>query len=110
MMYHHEHLRGLVYESKLRLDGTACLDSCFDCSVLRNTLFTYAVQNSLNPSDVLHKVLTRHIYTPSNAGLWGQNYADYIWKEPTFSQRWWDVEWSLQRGKLTEAIAALEVE
>merc|ERR1711933_132580 len=34
MVFHHEHLRGQVYETPRCHSRTACLDCCFDCTVL----------------------------------------------------------------------------
>merc|ERR1712194_579940 len=55
-------------------------------------------------------VLKHHLYTPSATDQWTDSYESYVWKPPTLWDRWRDVQWCLQRGKISEAIAALEIE
>mmetsp|Transcript_120645 Transcript_120645/g.336647 ORF Transcript_120645/g.336647 Transcript_120645/m.336647 type:complete len:469 (+) Transcript_120645:79-1485(+) len=107
MMYHHEHMRGQVYETTRRPDWTSCLCFCFDCSVLWDTLAAYAAQNHVDPHGLLTNIIKYHIYTPgqdSDNGGW----ESFMWVGPSRTQRWWDVEWYLNKGKLMEAVAALE--
>lgn len=106
MKFHHEHVRGHVHETPQRRPYTACLDSCFDCSVLWNTVLTYATQNSLCPDRVLRSIIDSHVYIPGDYP--GYCWDEYKWVPPTLSQRWSDVEYYLQNGMLTEAIAGLE--
>eukprot|EP00928_Gymnodinium_smaydae_P029776 TRINITY_DN22330_c0_g1_i1.p1 TRINITY_DN22330_c0_g1~~TRINITY_DN22330_c0_g1_i1.p1 ORF type:complete len:494 (+),score=121.25 TRINITY_DN22330_c0_g1_i1:85-1566(+) len=109
MALHHEHLRGLVYETTRRFEGTACLDCSFDCSVLWDTLETYGRQNSVDPYQILRNLFRHHVFGPSSQA-WGRNYSEYIWTPTTAKQRWWDAAWTLNRGRLTEALAILEAE
>merc|ERR1712232_40352 len=48
MQFHHEHLRGQVYETTRPRNCTACLYSCFDCTVLWETLSHYANQSKVD--------------------------------------------------------------
>merc|ERR1711933_480076 len=107
MMAHHDHSRGQVYKTTRRPSSAACLDCCFDCTVLWETLSAYAEQNDLDPYDVLSNILRYHVYTPRDASWWGSVEENNGWNVSGISQRWWDVQWALKNGKLTEAIAAL---
>mmetsp|Transcript_79192 Transcript_79192/g.220156 ORF Transcript_79192/g.220156 Transcript_79192/m.220156 type:complete len:470 (-) Transcript_79192:37-1446(-) len=109
MAFHHEHLRGQVYESKWCRPHTACLDSCFDCTVLWDTLSTYAAKNQVDPDEVLGSILKNHVYTPSGGSWTEGGWENFSWIVPSSSQRWLDVQWALQRGRLMEATCALEV-
>mmetsp|Transcript_109827 Transcript_109827/g.309679 ORF Transcript_109827/g.309679 Transcript_109827/m.309679 type:complete len:524 (-) Transcript_109827:55-1626(-) len=111
MMYHHEHLRGQVYETTRRSDHRQCLDCCFDCTVLWDTVSTYAARNHLDPYKILEGVIDYHVYDPSyHDGWWDAQVESGGRVGPSASRRWWDVEWSLKRGNLMEAIAALEAD
>lgn len=109
MMYHHDYLRGQVYESTRPPDCSSCIDHCFDCTVLWDTVSSYAKKNEVNPNDVLRKIIEHHVYIPKQKD-WDGDYTTWQWKPPTAWQRYWDVEVSLRRGNLMEAIAILEVE
>jgi len=90
---HHRHLRGMVYASNRCFDvfRPGCLDCCFDCTVLWNTVSTYAEQNALDPYNVLQQLVKNHIYELS-----------------PYSSRWSDFWFYLQNGRLMEACATLE--
>merc|ERR1712232_1407814 len=62
---HHDILRGQVYKSTRRSDRIrcGCLDHCFDCTVLWETVSTYAYQNYMDPYDVLRTMIANHIYS-----------------------------------------------
>jgi len=107
MKFHNEHMRGSVYKMA-QPSYSACLDSCFDCSVLWNTVSRYAKQNSMCPNQVLRTIIDSHVYIPGDfpGSLW----HEYKWVPPSFSQRWSDVQWYLQNGLLMEAIAGLEAQ
>jgi len=98
MAYHHEHLRGQVYETTRQTTFARCLDCCFDCSVLWDTVSTYATQNKLNPYDVLRTILKGQVFDSSTRS------------RAPFEDKgiFLDVTWLLQRGRLMEAIAVLE--
>merc|ERR1712187_409529 len=66
MAVHHEHFRGLVYDSSLRVDKAPYLDFCFDCTVLWETISTYATQNHMDPYELLTTIFKYNAYTPSN--------------------------------------------
>mmetsp|Transcript_124524 Transcript_124524/g.277828 ORF Transcript_124524/g.277828 Transcript_124524/m.277828 type:complete len:457 (-) Transcript_124524:62-1432(-) len=108
MMFHHDNLRGQVYETTRGSDCTSCLDCCFDCTVLWDTVSTYAAKNHVDPNDTLSKIINYHIYDPTE-DTWRSN-AGENHEGPTWSQRWWDVESALIRGNLMEAVAILEAE
>lgn len=103
-MFHHEHLRGQVYTCERRPDATRSLDCSFDCTVLWDTIATYAAKNEMDPYKIVDWFVKSHVYSPSDAS-W-----EYTWTPPTRKQRWDDVQEFLRSGKLCEAIAALEVE
>lgn len=97
MAIHHERMRGQVYEttreSRKGIRGfSRCIDCCFDCSVLWDTLSSYAAQNELDPYGVLDKVLRFHVFSDTLAEV----------------DRWQYTGWYLRRGDLTQAIAVLE--
>jgi hypothetical protein len=109
MALHHEHLRGLVYDSDRQIERTTrCFDFCFDCEVLWNTFSTYAVQNSLDPYKVFNQFVEHYAFSLSY-GLFSSRPSP-LWEspEPDFSQRWWIVEEYLQNGRISEAIGVLE--
>lgn len=108
--YHHEHLRGQVYETKRCLGRTPCLDCCFDCTVLWDTLSTYAAGNHLDPYQILHNILKYHVYAPAmdSQCTWLDHYRNP--EGPSLQQSWWDVVGALGRGDSTEAVAVLEAE
>lgn len=105
MMFHHEHLRGLVYKSTRRPGSSRCLDCSFDCTVLWDTISSYARKNDVDAYTILDKFIKYHVYSPS-----AENWDYTAWKPPTRKQRWDDVEEFLKVGKFMEAIAALELE
>jgi hypothetical protein len=109
MMFHHDYLRGQVYESTRPPDCTSCLDHCFDCTVLWDTLSSYAKKNSREPIDIVKKIIQHHVYTPRQKN-WDGDYTTWKWRPPNAWQRYWDVDLSLRRGNLMEAIAILEAE
>jgi hypothetical protein len=102
MQFHHECLRGQVYESNRPANVTKCLDHCFDCTVLWDTVSSYARQNDVGADDMLLRVINYHIYSPSDENF------QYTWAPPTLAQRRQDVQECLRRGNLMQAIAALE--
>ncbi|CAK9017627.1 unnamed protein product [Durusdinium trenchii] len=103
MTFHHEHLRGQVYSSGLR---PKCLDGCFDCSVLMETLAAYASKSSLELASITDSLLKFHVYYCSG----GEEWEKFSWIPPSIIERWQVVLWGLKRGNLSEAILALEVE
>lgn len=107
MMFHHEHLRGQVYESPRRQDCTQCFDHCFDCTVLWDTVSAYAATNNIDPHKALRAVMKYHIYGPSWFCECMESPGVGV---PSHSQRFWDVVFYLNRGFLMPAIAALELE
>merc|ERR1712232_472483 len=71
----------------------------FDCEVFWQTVSTYAARNSLCPYKVFGKLMRDHEEILASS------------MEPCAkSQRWWDVVEYLKLGRLTEAIAVLEIE
>jgi len=105
IMFHHEHLRGQVYEITRPSEGTCCLDCCFDCTVLSDTVAGYAAQNNVDASRVLCGIIRYHIYDPC-VHLEGDALAPSTTK--TNLKYWWDVAWCLKNGDVTRAIATLE--
>lgn len=103
MQFHHECVRGQVYESARPLEASKCLDHCFDCTVLWDTISAYAKQNDTNADETLLRIINFHIYSPSDDN-W-----NYTWKPPTMEERRNDVQECLRRGNVMQAIAALEV-
>lgn len=93
--YHHEYLRGQVYKTTRRPDRIpcACLDCCFDCTVLWDTVSSYASQSNIDPYKVLRSIIENHIYSPEAGGTWKS-----------------DLEYFLSKGRLMEAVAVLEAE
>merc|ERR1712048_20752 len=89
-------------------ERTACLDCCFDCTVLWDTLTTYAKKNGLDPYCILGKMQRYHVYSPTDpsARTWLEHYN--ATEGLSRKQRWWDVESALQGGLVMEAISALE--
>jgi hypothetical protein len=67
MLFHHKYLRGQVYQTSREPGRAACLDCCFDCTVLWSTVLKYATRNDADPYDVLDCILRQHIYSPE----WG---------------------------------------
>lgn len=111
MQYHHEHLRGLVYETTRRPTCAKCFDFCFDCSVLCDTFSSYAAKNNLDPDKVLDDVVKYHVYAPPHDGWFDEINPNWDrWVAPSPEQRWNDVLWALKKGHLTEAVASLEAE
>lgn len=112
MVLHHSYFRGQVYETSRRADSTRCLDNCFDCTVLWDTVSMYAAKNGVDPDEVLSKIVRYQLYTPvDDPWRTDLNWEGPVWKEPgesPRSQRWWDVVGGLQIGDLQRAIAALE--
>jgi len=106
---HHEHLRGLVYDLERVPSIAACLDACFDCSVLWDTVCTYARQNDMRPDGIVRDIIENHIYSPLQDTIWA-SYGKNARRELSLTKRWEDVEWALCRGRLTEAITALEAD
>lgn len=104
MMFHHEHLRGQVYKTDRRANSSRCLDCCFDCTVLWDTISSYAEKHERDAYEVLDLFVKFHVYSPSDDSL------AYTWAPPTRKQRWDDVKEFLRTGKLSEAIAALQSE
>lgn len=92
---HHDRLRGQVYATTRRADRLkcTCLDSCFDCTVLWNTVSSYAEKNSVDPYDCLRNVM--------QSSLWGTRESRAIWP---------DVWFYLKQGRLMEAMAALDTD
>lgn len=113
--HHHERMRGRVYRSTLKHERAQCrcLDSCFDCTVLWDTISAYAKKSKMNPYEVLDKIQNDHIYITENwtrcAGCGHLNAtpqeeganADAI-------RRRSDVEFFLGHGRVSLAVAALE--
>lgn len=108
MRFHHEHLRGLVYDIGRRTTSRASMDDSFDCAVLWGTVRTYAEQNGVDPYEVLGKVMTAQCGAPRLAEL------EVSPKDPESlatarAQYKSDVEWALKAGRVPEAVATLEV-
>lgn len=93
LAHHHESLRGLVYRSTRRDKRLSCkcLDCCFDCTVLWDTISAYARKSGVDAYEVLDKIRNDHIYIQSN---WTRRRAD--------------VEFFIGDGRLGSAVAALE--
>lgn len=109
MTIHHEQLRGLIHQSSRRPDSTACLDNCFDCTVLWETCMSYASSNNLDPYGVLDTILKCQIYSPSDHSRPSWMTLDSCtWEPPDAYCRRCDVDRALKSGCLTTAIAALE--
>lgn len=89
VMYHHYYMRGQAYRTDRSHGKMACLDCCFDCTVLWETVSEYAVKNRLDPHHLLRSLMADHLYTP-------------------LYDRRSDVEFYLQGGRLMEACAALD--
>eukprot|EP00930_Biecheleria_cincta_P056602 TRINITY_DN42680_c0_g1_i1.p1 TRINITY_DN42680_c0_g1~~TRINITY_DN42680_c0_g1_i1.p1 ORF type:complete len:549 (-),score=70.37 TRINITY_DN42680_c0_g1_i1:37-1683(-) len=91
MTFHHEHLRGQVYRTTRCLDPISCggLDHCFDCTVLWETVATYAKQNEEDPHAVLKRILNNEI-------------------EECHLRSRSSVVYNLNSGRLTEAVWALQ--
>mmetsp|Transcript_35377 Transcript_35377/g.101620 ORF Transcript_35377/g.101620 Transcript_35377/m.101620 type:complete len:502 (-) Transcript_35377:33-1538(-) len=96
LMFHHKHMRGLVYGNMRHPHCSACLDSCFDCTVLWDTVSSYAAKNAMDAHSVLDSIVSYHVYS-----------CDSSSESPAY-RRWWDVETLLKKGYLMEAVAALE--
>jgi len=98
MTYHHEHLRGLVYETTRDLScGPRCFDACFDCEIFWQTICTYAQQNNMPSKDIWAKM--------------AKDMSSVLVEDnPTTNQRMWCLEGSLGEGRLAEAIVILEGE
>lgn len=109
MTIHHEQLRGLVHATTRSHNCTACLDYCFDCTVLWDTVSSYASRNQLDPYNVLDTILKCQVWAPSDCARpsW-MTLANYTWEAPSSYRRWWDVDRALKSGNVMEAIAALE--
>lgn len=105
MMFHHEHLRGQVYKASRRSDSSRCLDCSWDSTVLWDTISSYARNNELDADKVLKEFIKYHVYCPES-----ENWREFAWRPPTKKQRIEDVVEFLKKGKLMEAIAALEAE
>lgn len=90
--FHHENRRGQVYMASWR-PVRRCLDGCFDCTVLPDTVLLYASRNDRDPSDVLDWLVKHHVYSP--------------WEDSENAcQR--DLAYFLAKGRLMEAVAVLE--
>lgn len=77
MMHHHEHLRGQVYETTRRPGCIQCFDSCFDCTVLWDTVASYAEQNDADPHELLAVIIKNQVYTPPSE-WWLYDKATYV--------------------------------
>jgi len=90
---HSDRLRGQVYATERHCDRfkLACLDCCFDCTVLWNTVSSYAEKNSRDPYEMLDSVLRNSLYDTR------QSFAP-----------WGDVGYYLNNGRLTEAMSTLD--
>merc|ERR1712113_841004 len=64
MNFHHEHMRGQVYEPSRGTCCTKVLDHCFDCSVLWETISTYAAKNNADAHSLLNNLIKYQVYTP----------------------------------------------
>eukprot|EP00929_Paragymnodinium_shiwhaense_P007358 TRINITY_DN111262_c0_g1_i1.p1 TRINITY_DN111262_c0_g1~~TRINITY_DN111262_c0_g1_i1.p1 ORF type:complete len:503 (+),score=43.51 TRINITY_DN111262_c0_g1_i1:120-1628(+) len=111
IVFHHEHMRGQVYESSSPPCPHSCFDHCFDCTLLRETFAAYAAKNSLNAENVLSSLVKHHVYAPCAEG-WDGKQTRLEWNviKPTTNMRWRDAVWSLNKGRVMDAIAALEAE
>lgn len=99
MVFHNEHLRGQVYETSRPAACSKCLDCCFDCTVLWDTVSSYALRNGLEAHSILQIVLKHQVYNP----------LDWTSGEPIDEARlWWLVEEFLCYGRVSHAVAALE--
>jgi hypothetical protein len=63
MMLHHKYLRGQVYETSRKLHCTRCFDCCFDCTVLWETVSTYAARNNVDPYKMLDIITQSHLHS-----------------------------------------------
>jgi len=113
MYAHHETLRGQVYASTRGSDCSACLDHCFDCTVLWDTVSAYAARNDMDPNAILGELIRYQVYTPAKDPWRGSD----PWSHWSFkielcgcSCAWWDVEDALLSGRVMQAIAALEAD
>merc|ERR1740121_2365660 len=109
MNFHHEHMRGQVYEPSRGSSCTKVLDHCFDCSVLWETISTYAAKNNADAHSLLDNLIKYQVYTPPGFG-WKKDANRVESKQSELSHRWFDVLWACERGHLMEAVAALEFE
>lgn len=113
MNIHHEVLRGQVYASTRRPGCSACLCHCFDCTVLWDTVSAYAERNGMDPNAVLGEIIRYQVYTPAG-DPWRGSDPWSLWSSKIASCgrscAWWDVEDCLTRGRVMQAIAALEAD
>merc|ERR1712039_553309 len=111
LMFHHEHMRGQVYESTRCMDCTSVFDYCFDCTVLWDTVSAYAATNNVDPYPLIKGLIRYHVYTPPDE-RWKRHKKEGDPDEPdaAYVREWHenDFFWSLKSGHIMEAIAALE--
>merc|ERR1712196_459630 len=91
--FHHEFMRGQVYQSTRRPERScARLCNCFDCTVLWKTVSFYAARNAVDPYTVLDSITRNHLY-----GFHSDGFGN-----------WADVKFYLNQGRIMEAAAALD--